>query len=213
MIHFSGWDQALERLGLSPDRIRKRVTSEQNSPEGIAQRLRDLHAAGQDLSSEVMRTEKNLTNLYTSATNAFGSYAAALAAAGLDPAEHITSARYQREYEAFITQALQLNRLIGRPRWEHLMHLRKYHARFIPGRFKNSWKRLADELGMPHEKVSVIRYPTKEDALHELALRARQSKANDQATLTREDTALHGSVRKFLGGYRNLPVLLESLKK
>ena len=210
MRYFKGWDGALTKLGLSPKDIRLHTSSEELTPDRITERLRELYSAGQDLSRTAMRTRKDHANLCIYAAKVFGSYQAALEAAGIDAAELLPTARYEREYDAFLVEVRKLRQLVGRPRWEKVVWLRENYWRFVATRFGDSWNQLADELRMPREKVSPYRYPTREDTLCEVRERLKRKASLRQAAWAREDSSLHHAIIEQLGGYTELRKILRA---
>lgn len=92
ILHFGSWDEALRRIGLEPAQIRLfRPTWRGRSPwinadkRVIVAELRRRKVAGESLSWRTILPTKAGPALLTRARKVFGSWSAALAAAGLDP--------------------------------------------------------------------------------------------------------------------------------
>ncbi len=83
--YFGGWQKAVEAAGISYEQVRK---YRKWSNEGIIQEIRDLHSRGVDLSFRAMALSQHNAMVYAAIRpKYFGSWKAALEAAGLESEE------------------------------------------------------------------------------------------------------------------------------
>src|SRR4028119_1559821 len=88
--HFGTWRRAVEEAGVDYDTVRK---YQRWGPDRIVKRIRELHAAGHDLSWRVVSSEVDPPLAFAAISpKGFGSWHAAVTAAGLN---HDEVARYK----------------------------------------------------------------------------------------------------------------------
>jgi hypothetical protein len=108
--HFGSWRRAVEEAGVDYDRLR---TYQRWDRERIVRRIRELHEAGYDLSWNNVSTEVDPPLAHAAIRpRGFGSWRAAIAAAGLDYEE---VARYQYWDKERILHEIQEMHRAGKP--------------------------------------------------------------------------------------------------
>src|SRR5690349_17572421 len=132
--YFGTWRAALEAAGLDYERIRKHRSW---SRERIVARIRELHAAGHDLSwATVSRSAEPRMAASAVKPSRFGSWRAAIEAAGLSYAE---VSRYRRWTPERILHELRLLARSGQPLHSKAMQ-RDHCALFTAARRRfGSW--------------------------------------------------------------------------
>ncbi len=108
--HFGTWRRAVEEAGIDYDAMR---TYQRWDRERIVRRIRELHAAGCDLSWRSVSSEGDPPLAYAAIRpNGFGSWRAAIAAAGLNYEE---LARYQYWDKERVLREIQERHRAGKP--------------------------------------------------------------------------------------------------
>jgi hypothetical protein len=108
--YFGTWRRAVESAGIDYDRVRKYQRWDR---ERIVRRIRELHAAGYDLSWRIVSTEVDPQLAHAAIRpKGFGSWRAAIAAAGLDYEE---VARYRYWDRERILHEIQEMHHAGKP--------------------------------------------------------------------------------------------------
>lgn len=148
-------------LSLDPKKIEKLPRGPVLYPKDLIQRLRERHAEEKSLSSYSILNED--TTLSNAMIYRFGSHVKALEAAGFDATEMRNKAPgfTQAEKNRTIKRAREIARMTGDKRYQAVKAFRKKYRRIF--RAYNNWIKFSIAAGIPCEKLSPLRYPTKEE--------------------------------------------------
>jgi hypothetical protein len=195
---FGTWDEVLRRIGLDPKVIRHQAEGRSLSNEEVIAQLQERKRAGRRLNESTLAQE-NL-RLLNAARRRFGSYRAALGAAGIQPEGILRSAGKisAEETEACLAE---IRRIASAPVHELKTALADFRARYgeVVQRKFGSLRAACREAGnVPYERFSSRLYADREAVLDALRDRLANGLSIKGGAMFREDRTLHESViREF----------------
>lgn len=191
--HFSNWSVALRACGLDPASI---VLYRQWTPQTIVNAIRDLAGRGEPV--HYKRVFHIDAGLLQAASHAFGSWDAALTAAGLDPRRVRRARKPWTKSELLELIVRQID--AGRPVTKY--NLRPISASLAIPRLFGSLRNALRQAGVLHA-VRPLRQWSRSDVIH--AIRDRHHRGlplNNRAVLS-ADARLQRQAKRFFGTWRS----------
>lgn len=203
--YFNSWDSALKAAGLDPDEIRlqdRRLFLQRDDVLAGLQRRKEL---GLPLNSRaVYDSDLPLAN---AARRLFGSYSAALLAAGIDPAlQRLVAERYTKADKNRLLGEIRKTAAIpeGIKRAEAINDLRSNYGKMVKRLFSDSWPAAAKAARVDFRAIHPKDhrdFSSKEKILLALIDRLESSKSVTASGLRVDDSRLYHSVRKYFPNY------------
>jgi hypothetical protein len=167
----------------------------------ILQTLRKLHRTGADLAyTQLARAHQPIVS---AAAYHFGSYRAAIEAAGIDYAQHLRRPRWTKQrIIALIKQARRDGKDLH---WSAVTRrgdeLSRAAYASLQRRLFGGWDRALHAAGLDADDVSVYRTWDRNMVLFELKARKRDGEPLNSAALQDDDPALHAAAVRHFGSY------------
>lgn len=148
---FGSWREAVRAAGLDPQEVFRR--RRKWTRERILSRIRQLHAAGCDISYAAARRKQQYLVVAASSPRFFGSWKAAVEAAGIDYTTVSKRKRWSRE--RIIEQIREIGRESSRLR---LTDVRRSHSALAAAatspRYFGSWRAALEAAGIRHRAIA-----------------------------------------------------------
>jgi Homing endonuclease associated repeat len=146
--HFGTWQRAIEEAGINYETVRK---YQRWNKDRIVKRIRELHAAGNDLSWRVVSSQLDPPLAFAAISpKGFGSWPAAISAAGLN---HDQVARYKCWDKARVIEEIQALHRAGQPLSFSAMQRSNLSLLCAARRRFTSWDNALTEAGIDPAKV------------------------------------------------------------
>jgi hypothetical protein len=211
--HFDSWERALAEAGVDPAAVRLQGPAHRyDAPEQAVRAILRRREAGLPLHAQALHVgaHANVT-LYKHSRRHFGSWARALAAAGLDPSaiQHHPGRSAYWDREAVVAE-LTAVRASGEPLSAAAVARRRpslyQHAR----RHFGSWDDVLRAMGWEPGEIHLLpspdrKYPTPQAVVSAIVERRRGGRALRSSAVERgldRDASLHNAGRRFFGGWR-----------
>ena len=167
----------------------------------ILQTLRKLDRSGADLA--YTRLARAHQAVVSAAAYHFGSYRAAIEAAGIDYNEHLRRPRWTKQ--RIIVLIKQARRRGADLHWSAVTRrgdeLSRAAFAALQRRLFGGWDRALHAAGLDADDVSIYRSWDRNMVLFELTARRRDGEALNSAALQADDPALHAAAVRYFGTY------------
>lgn len=152
--YIGSWDRALVMAGIDPAAARRQIPKQHLSSDDVVHLLRERRRQGLALTERaVMDDDLRLAN---AARRRFGTYAAALRRAGIDPRSvakrHPAYGEHDRERLLRAVRAVAQRR--GMARLAAARQLRRKHVRVAEKLYSKAWRKVARAAGVPYNTIA-----------------------------------------------------------
>jgi len=135
----------------------------------------------------------------------FGSWNNALESADLTKEDvapptppHIVA--FHEEIDLIKKKLLEVAQLSGLARYRLMTKIHEEHGNTVQRSRYSSWKKLAKEMNVPHQKFSLTKYSDKESVVEGLALRLENTQSMRRKQIEKEDSGLYKAILKLYSG-------------
>ncbi len=196
--HFGSWGKAVEAAGLDYDRDVRKIPKW--TRERIIETIREAHAAGEDLSWTNVTRNKEYSALAYAAIrdNQFGSWDAALEAAGVDPAE---VRRYESWDEDKIIRRIKKRHKAGKPLNSKAMQDQDSKLFNAALNYFDGWDRALQAAGIDPEEVYKRRRWSKEIIRQEIKELNAEGEDLAAPNMRENHSSLYSAACKYFGSW------------
>ena len=207
--HFSSWDAAIERIGLDPFNVRLSIPHSRWTRKIVLDELQRLYRVRRQMMRQDLEAAGHRP-LCRAAKRLYGSYDAALKAAGIDP----TTVKYKTPPVYGDRNRQQLLRALRQAAAMHDVQRRDRFVRQMRERFAgvvskfwgtDCWSQAARAAGVDPASVQRMkgRYPTKQRVIREIRRRRRIGMPVNAVALVRDepDVQLLRQANQFFGSW------------
>lgn len=203
--YFGSWDEALRKAGLDPKDFRRHEPRISYHREDVLRELRKRYRSGLPVNHAAVHSED--LRLCNAARRRFGSYSAALAAAGIDPMKvRMTRKPYSEFDRKNLLSAIRTTASIpeGEKKAAAIRNLRTKYEKMLKRLFQSSWVLAARAAGISYRAIHPRDhrdFSSRDMIIRALKKRLRAGKSLVSFILRDDDRRLHQEVKRHFPTY------------